>query len=113
LRQIIQGSSAGIRAAVPLTLLGGAMAVCAAVCWLLSNEAEEKRRRVVKRNAALRRDYFRIRKVSAESQPRWLLEGFGVCECSLGFDTWAEAMNQVRFRLEMLVPGRMGPLYVR
>ena len=96
-------------------LLGGAVAVCAALCWLFSNQAGPRRRRpAAQENArAQRRDYFRITQVGSGRGSCWLLEGFGAYECLLGFDSWKEAMNQARFRLEALVPRGDAPLFAR
>ena len=102
MRQAVQISSAGIGAVVPLALLSGAIAVCAGLCWLLSNQAGEGRRRSAKENAGVRRDYFRVMRIGSGFDACWLLQGFGAYECSLRFDTWNQAMNQVRFRLEIL-----------
>ncbi len=99
MRQVIRGGSTNMGAAV---LLGGAIAACAGLCWLFSNQAGESRRRAAKENSRARRDYFRIVRIGSGGEACWLLEGFGAYECSLRFGSWNEAMNQVRFRLETL-----------
>jgi hypothetical protein len=103
LRHIVRGSSLGIG---PAVLFSTAMVVCAGVCWLFSkNRPNAPQGRAAVENGRPRSDYFRIRRIGSGDHAHWLLEGFGRFQCSLGFDSWQEAINQVRFRLEMLAMG--------
>ncbi len=105
MRHIIRDSSMGIG---PAVLFSTAMLVCAGVCWLFSKKKPNApQHRIVLENRRPRADYFRIRRAGSGDHARWLLEGFGKFQCSLGFDSWNEAMNQVRFRLEMLSLGEV------
>jgi|SRR6185437_7614282 len=64
------------------------------------------------RNAATRRDYFRIARLKdGTGQPCWMLHGFGRYDCALEFNTWEEAMNQARYRLETLGTGETEPRF--
>lgn len=110
MRQGIRGGSTSIGTAA---LLVAAIAGCAGLCWLFSKKTGESRRRGAIQTARARRDYFQIKRIGFDGEACWLLEGFGAYECSLRFDTWNEAMNQARFRLEMLSPRRHEPLFAR
>ncbi|MBV8808625.1 MAG: hypothetical protein JO033_08120 [Acidobacteriaceae bacterium] len=108
MRHIVQGSSIAIG---PAVLLSTAMVVCAGVCWFFSKKrSNAPKRRVSAERRRPRTDYFRLRRIGSGDHADWLLEGFGRFQCSLGFDSWREAMNQVRFRLEMLGMGEVESL---
>lgn len=85
-------------------LIGGVVAVCVGLERLRRGTSTRPVHSVqASRNAATRRDYFRIARLKdGMGQPCWMLHGVGRYDCALQFDTWEEAMNQARYRLETL-----------
>lgn len=85
-------------------LIGGVVAVCVGLERLRRGASTRPvHSGQSSRNAATRRHYFRIERLKdGMGQVCWMLHGFGRYECALQFDTWEEAMNQARYRLETL-----------
>ncbi len=89
----------------PAVLIGSVVAVCVGLEILRRGASVGRTVRIPKR-AAVRQDYFRIRRVIGGSgKGSWLLLGFGRYECALSFQSWEEAMNQARYRIETLSTG--------
>jgi hypothetical protein len=88
-------------------LIGGVVAICVGLERLRRGASDAALRSgQPARDATVRRDYFRIRRLKGGAgQACWMLHGFGRYECALEFATWEEAMNQARYRLETLGTG--------
>jgi hypothetical protein len=93
-------------------LIGGVVAVCVGLDRLRRGASNKPVYSGGPSQNAARRDYFRISRLQhGTGRGCWMLHGFGRYECVLQFDTWEEAINQARYRLETLGTGDTEPRF--